>query len=157
MSTTPETPVLAFAGYRLDTRKRLLFGPDGAPIDISARAFDTLQCLASNPHELVDKQRLMRAVWPTSVVEENNLNQQISALRKALGETAAEHRFIVTVTGRGYRFVQDVEWLDGPTSGGGALTAGSAPAEERSSAPPGSAPRATRIGAARQRVRLTFA
>src|SRR6185503_12128950 len=109
MRTIPEKPVLAFAGYRLDTRKRLLLGPDGAPVDISARAFDTLHCLASNPHELVDKQELMRAVWPASVVEENNLNQQISAVRKALGEAAGEHRFIVTVTGRGYRFVQDVE------------------------------------------------
>jgi TolB-like protein/DNA-binding winged helix-turn-helix (wHTH) protein len=95
-------------------RKRVLIGPDGMPVNISSRAFDTLHYLASHPHELIDKHRLMKAVWPNSVVEENNLNQQISTLRKVLGEAAGDHRyagsrFIVTVSGRGYRFVQDVQ------------------------------------------------
>src|SRR5687768_6069181 len=106
--TVPAEPILEFAGYFLDTRRRLLIGPDGASIDISARAFDTLHYLASHPHELIDKQRLMTAVWRSSVVEENNLTQQISTLRKLLGEAAGEHRFIVTVARQGYRFVQDV-------------------------------------------------
>src|SRR5262245_2573046 len=53
----------------------------------------------------------MRAVWPNAVVEENNLNQNISIVRRALGETAGEHRFIVTVPGRGFRFVPQVERL----------------------------------------------
>jgi TolB-like protein/DNA-binding winged helix-turn-helix (wHTH) protein/Tfp pilus assembly protein PilF len=109
--SAPTEPILAFAGYVLDSRRRLLIGPDGRSIDISSRAFETLHYLASHPHELIEKQRLMKAVWRSSVVEENNLNQQISALRKVLGESAGEHRFIVTVTGRGYRFVQDVEPL----------------------------------------------
>ena len=107
--TTPTDPILAFAGYVLDSRRRLLIGPDGASIDISARAFDTLHYLASHPHELIEKQRLMKAVWRGSVVEENNLTQQISTLRKLFGETAGEHRFIVTVARQGYRFVQDVQ------------------------------------------------
>src|SRR5687767_1454085 len=107
--TAPAEPILAFAGYVLDTRRRQLIGLDGSPIDISSRAFETLLYLASHPHELIEKQRLMKAVWRTSVVEENNLNQQVSALRKALGETASEHRFIVTVARQGYRFVQDVQ------------------------------------------------
>jgi TolB-like protein/DNA-binding winged helix-turn-helix (wHTH) protein len=107
--TTPAEPVLAFAGYVLDTRRRLLIGPDGASIDISSRAFDTLHYLASHPHELIEKHRLMKAVWRSSVVEENNLTQQISTLRKLLGEAAGEHRFIVTVARQGYRFVQDVQ------------------------------------------------
>jgi TolB-like protein/DNA-binding winged helix-turn-helix (wHTH) protein len=112
MSTVPTKPILAFAGYYLDARNRLLIGPDGAPVNISSRAFETLYYLASHPHELHPKKRLMEAVWPNSAVEDNNLNQQISTLRKLLGEAAAEQRFIVTVTGRGYRFVQDVRPLD---------------------------------------------
>src|SRR5262245_4135787 len=112
MSAAAEKPILAFAGFVLDVRKRSLLGPDGMVIDISSRAFETLHFLVSHPHELVDKQRLMAAVWPNRVVEDNNLNQQISALRKLLGEAPGEHRFIVTVTGLGYRFVQDVAQLD---------------------------------------------
>ena len=112
MSAAAEKPILAFAGFVLDVRKRSLLGPDGMAIDISSRAFETLHFLVSHPHELIDKQRLMAAVWPNRIVEDNNLNQQISALRKLLGEAPGEHRFIVTVTGLGYRFVQDVAQLD---------------------------------------------
>ena len=105
-------PILAFACYVLDGRRRQLLGSDGMPVEISSRAFETLHYLASHPHELIEKHRLMQAVWPNSMVEENNLNQQISALRKLLGEAAGEHRFIVTVTGQGYRFVQNVQRLE---------------------------------------------
>jgi DNA-binding winged helix-turn-helix (wHTH) protein len=112
MSAAAERPILAFAGFVLDVRRRSLFGPDGFPIDISSRELETLYVLVSHPHELIDKQRLMAAIWPNRIVEENNLNQQISALRKLLGEAPGEHRFIVTVTGQGYRFVQDVISLD---------------------------------------------
>jgi TolB-like protein/DNA-binding winged helix-turn-helix (wHTH) protein len=108
MSTAAE-PILTFAGYILDPRRRLLIAPDGLPVDISPRAFETLHYLASHPNELLTKHRLMKAVWPNSVVEENNLTQQISTLRKVLGEAAGEHRFIVTVSGQGYRFVQEVQ------------------------------------------------
>ena len=109
MKTRSEA-TLAFAGYRLDTRKRLLIGPDGAPVNLSSRAFDTLHYLVRHPHDLIDKQQLMKAVWPHSVVEENNLNQQISALRKMFGGTPGD--FIVTVSGRGYKFVQDVQEVE---------------------------------------------
>ena len=67
-----------------------------------------------HPGQLVDKTELMQAVWPNVVVEENNLNQSISAIRRALGESALEHRFIVTVPGRGYRFVAPVKTLSVP-------------------------------------------
>ena len=146
MSTLPAGPVLAFAGYFLDVRRRLLIGPDGVPVNISSRAFETLNFLASHPHELIEKSRLLKAVWPNSVVEENNLNQQISTLRKLLGETAGDHRFIVTVTGQGYRFVQDVRQLESlPSIGEGsplnsvAAAGSSAVAEHRAddgTAPP---------------------
>jgi DNA-binding winged helix-turn-helix (wHTH) protein len=112
MSTAQAEAILAFAGYVLDARRRLLIGPDGAPVELSSRAFDTLLYLALHQHEVIDKPRLMKAVWPNRVVEENNLNQQISTLRKVFGETAGEHRFIVTVSGRGYKFVQDVERVE---------------------------------------------
>jgi len=102
------TATLTFAGYRLDCRNRRLHGPDGTELAISARAFDTLRCLASHPHELLSRQRLMREIWPSSFVEDNNLDQQISALRKLLGEEP-DRRFIVTVTGQGFRFVRDVQ------------------------------------------------
>ena len=53
----------------------------------------------------MSKDELLRAVWPNAVVEENNLTQNISALRRAFGEKLGEHRFIVTIPGQGYRFV----------------------------------------------------
>src|SRR5688572_25067822 len=133
MSAAAAKPILAFAGFVLDVRKRSLLGPDGTAIDISSRAFETLHFLVSHPHELIDKQRLMAAVWPNRIVEDNNLNQQISALRKLLGEAPGEHRFIVTVTGLGYRFVQDVAQLDSfPAANGAAREAAAHRARWRS-------------------------
>src|SRR5688572_14612181 len=133
MSAAAAKPILAFAGFVLDVRKRSLLGPDGTAIDISSRAFETLHFLVSHPHELIDKQRLMAAVWPNRIVEDNNLNQQISALRKLLGEAPGEHRFIVTVTGLGYRFVQDVAQLDSfPVANGAAREAAAPRARWRS-------------------------
>jgi DNA-binding winged helix-turn-helix (wHTH) protein/tetratricopeptide (TPR) repeat protein len=107
-----EESILMFAGYRLEPGRRRLFAPDGTPINLSSRALDTLYYLASHPLELIDKRRLMQAVWPDSVVEENNLSQQISAIRKSLGDSAEHPRFIVTDARRGYRFIQDVQRLD---------------------------------------------
>jgi DNA-binding winged helix-turn-helix (wHTH) protein len=107
-----EESILMFAGYRLEPTRRRLLAPDSTPINLSSRALDTLYYLLSHPLELIDKHRLMQAVWPDSVVEENNLSQQISAIRKALGDSAENPRFIVTDARRGYRFIQDVERLD---------------------------------------------
>lgn len=112
MSSVGERSLLAFGGFLLDIRNRSLIGPDGTALDISSRAFETLRVLVSHPHELVDKHQLMAAVWPNRIVEENNLNQQISTLRKLLGDTPSDHRFIVTVTGQGYRFACDVERIE---------------------------------------------
>jgi len=61
--------------------------------------------MLQHPGELLDKSTLIAAVWPNVVVEENNLNQVISALRRALGDGSGGRRFIVTVPGRGYQFV----------------------------------------------------
>jgi TolB-like protein/DNA-binding winged helix-turn-helix (wHTH) protein/Flp pilus assembly protein TadD len=101
--------VFTFAGFSLDARQRLLFGSQGETVPLTGRAFDTLLYLVEHADELVDKQALMKAVWPNVIVEENNLNQNISTVRRALGEAPGEHRFIVTVPGRGFRFVALVQ------------------------------------------------
>ncbi|HZF15591.1 MAG TPA: winged helix-turn-helix domain-containing protein [Steroidobacteraceae bacterium] len=98
-----------FADFRIDVEKRaLLLKADNRALPLSARAFDALLFLVERPGQLVLKATLMQAVWPNVVVEENNLNQQISAVRRILGERPEEHRFIVTEPGRGYRFVAPV-------------------------------------------------
>ncbi len=133
------TPSLyRFAGFRLDTRNRELREGDGPPIALTAKAFDTLCVLLENRHRVLSKDELLAAVWPGRVVEENNLSQAISALRRALGTDASDHRYLVTVPGRGYRFVADVDEGD-PA---GAIVASAAPTIEGpaatgSRAPPG--------------------
>jgi DNA-binding winged helix-turn-helix (wHTH) protein/Tfp pilus assembly protein PilF len=97
----------AFDDFCLDVAARAL-SRSGAPVSLTPRVFDTLLHLLERSGELVDKDELMQAVWPSRVVEENNLNQAISALRRALGEVRGEHRYILTVPGRGYRFVAEV-------------------------------------------------
>ena len=97
-----------FGGFRLDTVLQVLVSASGEPIALPARAYDALRFLVERAGELVDKSALMRAIWPNAVVEENNLNQCILTLRRALGETAGERRFILTVPGRGFKFVAPV-------------------------------------------------
>ncbi|MGH9143605.1 MAG: winged helix-turn-helix domain-containing protein, partial [Vicinamibacterales bacterium] len=74
----------------------------------SHRRFDTLAYLVEHVGTVVHKDELMRAVWPDTAVEENNLNQNISILRRALGEGRSDHRYIVTIPSRGYQFVATV-------------------------------------------------
>lgn len=108
MNTVRWPESFEFGGFRLDVARRRLLAPDGQPIELPSRAFDLLLYLVQRPGELIDKSQLLRAVWPTTVVEESNLAQYIFVLRRALGDTASEHRFIATVTGRGYQFVAEV-------------------------------------------------
>jgi DNA-binding winged helix-turn-helix (wHTH) protein/Tol biopolymer transport system component len=102
------TPSYEFEGFRLDTILQVLSSPTGAPIALPSRAFETLRYLVERAGELVDKSVLMKAVWPRAMVEENNLNQCIFTLRRVLGEAAGERRFILTVPGRGFKFVAPV-------------------------------------------------
>jgi TolB-like protein/DNA-binding winged helix-turn-helix (wHTH) protein len=88
--------------------ERVLLCADGRRVALPSRAFELLVYFLRHPGELLDKDRLMAAVWPDTVVEENNLSQCIGVLRKALGETPGERRFLVTEPGRGYRFVAAV-------------------------------------------------
>ena len=98
-----------FGEYVLDPAKRRLQRRDGTPVPLASRIFETLLFLVEHSGTVVDKERLMAAVWPDSIVEDNNLNQAISTLRRIFGETPGAHRYIVTVPGRGYRFVADVK------------------------------------------------
>lgn len=96
-------PRYRFDGFELDTSERLLYR-DGHPVGLGARAIALLTALVGRPGRLVTKGELLDRVWPGLVVEENNLQVQVSALRKVLGA-----HMIVTVPGRGYRFVQAVQ------------------------------------------------
>jgi serine/threonine-protein kinase len=125
-----------FEGYRLDTQTRELRDGRGAVVALTAKAFDTLCFLIENRQRVVGKEALFAAVWPGRVVEDNNLTQAIATLRRALGTDGSDHRFIVTVPGRGYRFVAGVEEDDGAQGEAGNL----APAATASSmAPPAAA------------------
>jgi Tol biopolymer transport system component/DNA-binding winged helix-turn-helix (wHTH) protein len=105
MAEAAAPSIYEFAGFRLDPRRRIFSGVDSRPIALKPKVFDTLLCLVDHAGDLLDKDSLMQQVWGDVVVEENSLNQHISTLRRALGESPGENRFIVTVPGRGYRFV----------------------------------------------------
>ena len=100
-----------FGDFRLDTAKRLLQRLDGTTVPLTPRVFETLLFMVEHHDTVLDKERLMEAVWPDSIVEENNLSQNISTLRRIFGETPGSHGYIVTVPGRGYRFVAEVSDL----------------------------------------------
>lgn len=105
-----------FEGFALDAVRRQLRDRQGQLLDVPARAFDTLLYLIEQRSGLVPKDRLMQAIWPRAVVEENNLSQAISALRRVLGDERTEPRFLVTVPGRGYRFIAPVTEITDPTA-----------------------------------------
>lgn len=102
----PGIRLYAFGPFLLDTRERRLLR-DGEVVPLTLKAFDLLQVLVENQGHLLQKEELLRRVWPDAIVEENNLTVTISALRKALGEGPTEGQYIETVPRRGYRFVAD--------------------------------------------------
>ncbi|HJX92264.1 MAG TPA: winged helix-turn-helix domain-containing protein [Pyrinomonadaceae bacterium] len=92
----------------MDTARRLLLrGNESLPL--TPRIFDTLVYLVENQGRMISKEELMKAIWPNAFVEENNLTQSVSALRRILGERRGENRYIVTVPGHGYRFAAIVK------------------------------------------------
>jgi TolB-like protein/DNA-binding winged helix-turn-helix (wHTH) protein len=99
--------IYEFGPFRVDALRRVLLR-DGNPVRLPAKAFEILLVLLEEKGRLVEKEELMRRVWPDSIVEENNLTVNMSALRKSLIESPGEHRYVVTVPGRGYQFVADV-------------------------------------------------
>ena len=95
-----------FGPFRVDASRRLLLR-EGNPVPLTPKAFDILMVLVWNAGRIVEKDELMRLVWPGTVVEENNLTRNISSLRKALEEGPTERRYIVTIPGRGYQFAAE--------------------------------------------------
>ncbi|HKE82330.1 MAG TPA: alpha/beta fold hydrolase [Vicinamibacterales bacterium] len=104
-----------FGPFHLDAReRRLTRGTDVIPLRL--KVFDTLLMLVENAGRLVTKQELLDTVWPETTVEENNLNHNVSVLRKALGERATGQQYIETVPRVGYRFAAPVETVVAPAS-----------------------------------------
>src|SRR5215471_16785023 len=102
--------IFQFEGFRLDRRGLFRRDERGVfmPTAIGSRALDVLGVLVERSGDLVSRDEIIAAVWPTTVVEENNLNMQIGALRRLLDHGRAEDSCIQTVPGRGYRFVVSV-------------------------------------------------
>jgi TolB-like protein/Tfp pilus assembly protein PilF len=96
-----------FDEFRIESEKRVLLH-NGKAIPLTPKVFDTLIHLVRRQGEVVEKEELMHAVWPDTIVEENNLNQNISVLRRVFKERHGENRYILTVPGTGYRFIASV-------------------------------------------------
>lgn len=100
-----------FAEFTLDLARRRLIGRDAQSLRLSGRAFEVLEQLIKHRDRVVTKHELLDAVWPNADVDENNLTQAVSTLRRALGDSRGSPRFIVTVAGLGYQFVSGVSEL----------------------------------------------
>ena len=118
MSTTNQVPASGqgrslpssyrFGPFVLDTLQHALL-KEGKPVALTPKTYDTLLVLVQNRGRVLSKDELMNALWPDSFVEEANLTQQVSMIRKALGDSSGDPRYIHTVPGRGYRFTSEVE------------------------------------------------
>src|SRR6266446_8293038 len=96
-----------FGQFVLDPGRRTLSRAD-SPVSLTPKAFDVLLFLAQNSNRLITKEELLQAVWGDIFVEEGNLKQYISHLRKALADNSEDSRLIVTITRKGYQFAADV-------------------------------------------------
>ena len=100
-----------FGPFRVDAEKQVLLR-DGEPVPLTPKTFQVLLVLLRRNNETVSKDELMHSVWPNTFVEETNLTRNIFALRKALGEDA-QNRYIITVSGQGYRLAEQVRLVPG--------------------------------------------
>jgi len=123
VSTDKNRAVYEFEGFRLEPGEHRLVR-DGCAIPLTGKAFSTLRALVERHGKLVPKAELMKLVWPETVVEENNLDRNISTLRKALGEQANGGSFIETVPRVGYRFAAEVREIGGGGEGAAATGSG---------------------------------
>lgn len=105
--SSPENHLYEFGPYVMDARSRILL-KDGATVRLTPKAFDTLFVLVQHASQVVEKEQLLREVWPDIFVEEGSLSHNIHGLRKALGDDSSEPRYIETIPKRGYRFVAPV-------------------------------------------------
>lgn len=100
--------LFSFGDFRIDRDHRLLLRK-GAPVALKPKTFDLLLALVENRGQLLTKNDLLDKVWENQFVEENNLTVHVAALRKALGETSKDNKFIATVPGKGYQFVAELQ------------------------------------------------
>lgn len=104
-----------FGEFRVDPLDRTLRRND-APVTLNRRAFDVLLYLVRNPGRVISKDELLKHVWPDAFVDENNLTQSISVLRRALEERPGSNSYIATLPGRGYQFILPVEVIAQPAA-----------------------------------------
>ena len=128
-----------FGRFRIRTGDRVLLR-DEEIVPLTPKVFDILLALVESRGQIISKDRLMKRVWPDSFVEEGNLTQNISLLRKALGEGQNGHQYIETVARRGYRFIAPVlesrvSELDSRNKSGGGVVIGDAQAASREAEP----------------------
>ena len=117
-----QVKIYEFDDFRVDAGSRLLT-KNGEQISLTPKVFDTLLYLVENSGKVIEKEELMSAIWTDTIVEENNLSQNISILRRILGEKRGEHRFIATIPGHGFKFVADVRRSE-PSAVADGLTSG---------------------------------
>lgn len=104
----PANPLYEFGPFRLDPAERQLTRA-GQTVSLTPKAFDTLLFFVENQQRLLTKDELIAKIWPDSFVEESNLAQNVSAVRRALGEKAGGGHYIETVPKRGYRFIGEAK------------------------------------------------
>ncbi|HKY45708.1 MAG TPA: winged helix-turn-helix domain-containing protein, partial [Pyrinomonadaceae bacterium] len=106
--SSQENHLYEFGPFMIDARSRILL-KDGTTVRLTPKAFDTLLVLVQHASQVVDKEQLLREVWPDIFVEEGSLSHNIHGLRKALGDDLSEPRYIETIPKRGYRFIAPVK------------------------------------------------
>ena len=116
-----------FGPFRLDTSEHCL-RRNGQIVPLEPKVFNLLRVLVENDGRLLQKDELIKEVWPDSFVEEGNLNRNIAILRKALGDEPTGKPYIETVPKRGYRFVADVKEI----AGNGSRTTAAEPVDQES-------------------------
>src|SRR5215510_3360991 len=100
-----------FGRYQFDLDKRVLTRA-GEAISLTPKAAQILLMLLTNAGQVVERDRLLREVWPNTFVEESNLSQNVFVLRQALGDDNGDRKYIETVVRRGYRFIAPVKVVE---------------------------------------------
>src|SRR5687768_1885685 len=106
--SSQENQLYEFGPYVMDARSRILL-KDGATVRLTPKAFDILLVLVKHASQVVEKEQLLREVWPGIFVDEGSLSHNIHGLRKVFGDDSSAPRYIETIPKRGYRFVAPVK------------------------------------------------
>src|SRR3954468_18172666 len=114
--TEEKRTTYGFGDFTVDPHRRVLLR-EGEAVQLTSKGFDLLLTLVESEGRELSKDELMSRIWPDQIVEDANLTVTMAHLRKALGEKARDHRFIVTIPGRGYRFVGKLQ-REGPSIDG---------------------------------------